>query len=320
MSKRVKHVFANFGEVAHVWASQSLDWGRNSTGNVFFSYETIYSYGHHFPIARFWKMPNGRKVILFDDSTYSSSTSGHQNAVYWAIKDLGIPIIRLQSMLWHNYIAGRDWYVREIKDKIDLSSRATKYAGWHIEQCSHLISELHKWGIYNRRHPRYKFTDADKIILKRAKGQKAKIAERERLQAIVDEKRRQLQMIELKEKCGGDISAYWREHGKLPNAGFYAQHYLDDVLCRVVDGQVCTSMNAKVPIEHAKRLLPIVKACHDKMKSREISSSSPLRIGYYQVQYISAEGHIKIGCHLIKWPEVELLGLQLLPEMFRKGL
>ena len=44
--------------------------------NMFFEGDAIYSYGHHFVIARKW---NG--VILWNDTTYSNSTSKHQGHV-----------------------------------------------------------------------------------------------------------------------------------------------------------------------------------------------------------------------------------------------
>jgi hypothetical protein len=75
-------------------------------------------------------------------------------------------------------------------------------------------------------------------------------------------------------------------------------------------------MNARVPIEHAKRLLKVVKLCHDKSKAYEIDPNHSVRIGYYTVRSISADGDIVIGCHDIKWDEVEILGRQLLPDLF----
>ena len=82
-SKRIKRVFNNHAEVCHVWASRSQSEGRAS--RVFFEGDTIYSYGRHFKIAEFRKMPNGETVVLFDNSTYSSSTSQHQSYTRQAI-------------------------------------------------------------------------------------------------------------------------------------------------------------------------------------------------------------------------------------------
>lgn len=57
-------------QVAHVWASQSQQSGRNPHGNFYFEGKTIYSYGRHFPIATI----EGNDV-LFTLRTYSNTTS-----------------------------------------------------------------------------------------------------------------------------------------------------------------------------------------------------------------------------------------------------
>ena len=51
MVKRQKHVF-DTGEVSHLWANRAQDEARNRQGNLYFTGDTIYSYGSHFPIAR----------------------------------------------------------------------------------------------------------------------------------------------------------------------------------------------------------------------------------------------------------------------------
>ena len=67
----MKHVF-NTGEIAHIWANQTQQDGRNSQGNFYFTGKTIYSYGSHFPIATI----EGNNVF-FTLRSYSSTTSGH---------------------------------------------------------------------------------------------------------------------------------------------------------------------------------------------------------------------------------------------------
>lgn len=62
----------NQSEVAHFWAHQSQNEGRNAQGNFYFNDKTIYSYGSHFPIATI----EGHNV-LFTMRKYSNTTSGH---------------------------------------------------------------------------------------------------------------------------------------------------------------------------------------------------------------------------------------------------
>jgi hypothetical protein len=62
--------------VAHIWANQSQREARNGGNTFYFTGDTIYSYGSHFPIARHVSR-NGRRAILFTTRSYSVSTSRH---------------------------------------------------------------------------------------------------------------------------------------------------------------------------------------------------------------------------------------------------
>lgn len=318
MSKRIKHVFANSGEVAHIWAQQCQEWGRNPTENIYFSGDTIYSYGGHFPIAKFHKMPNGKTIVLYNDASYSNTTSGHQWDVLSAVK--GQLVTRIPEKFWFNYIAGKEYFIQEIKDSLLLSSKATKYALSYLEQAGSLVSKLHKWGKLHKRHAFYKFTESELEILQRAKAQKARLAKQAEIKAAKDEVLRLERIRVLNEECGGDVNAYWRKFGLLPllphHGNYFVQQYLDGTLCRVVGDEVITSMNAKVPIKHAKRLLKIVYRVVAARSEYKMDSNHPIHIGYYSVNSITADGDVKIGCHEIKWSEVQLLGKQLLPELF----
>lgn len=78
----MKQVFNN-SEVPHIWASQRQDKGRNSQGNFYFEYGTIYSYGGHFPIATI----EGRDVF-FTLRSYSNTTAKHIGAARQAASHL----------------------------------------------------------------------------------------------------------------------------------------------------------------------------------------------------------------------------------------
>lgn len=75
----MKKVFSSNSDVAHIFAQRTQDEGR--AGNIFFEGDTIYSYGYHFPIARFI---DGQKVLFTLDS-YSTSTSKHIGIVSSAL-------------------------------------------------------------------------------------------------------------------------------------------------------------------------------------------------------------------------------------------
>ena len=59
----MKNVFNN-RQLAHVWANQSQDTGRNANGSMFFESDTIYSYGRHYAMARIYKRNESQKTLV----------------------------------------------------------------------------------------------------------------------------------------------------------------------------------------------------------------------------------------------------------------
>lgn len=67
----------NNKELAHKWAHQT---NTRGTGSSFF-YEgpVIYSYGHHFPVARIVRPKKGAPFVLFTSRGYSQTTARHKS-------------------------------------------------------------------------------------------------------------------------------------------------------------------------------------------------------------------------------------------------
>ena len=85
----MQKVFTN-EMTAHVWAQQSQDQGRNSNDTLYFYGATIFSYGSHFPIARFVRHSGTgdqyrQPAVLFTTADYSVTTSAHKSLVWRAI-------------------------------------------------------------------------------------------------------------------------------------------------------------------------------------------------------------------------------------------
>lgn len=72
----------NNSQVAHLWANKSKTSAKGSS--FYFDGSTIYSYGGHFPIAKHVQI-SGEDWIIFNDSSYSSSTGRHQSLVRYAM-------------------------------------------------------------------------------------------------------------------------------------------------------------------------------------------------------------------------------------------
>lgn len=138
-------------ELAHLWASQNVQEGRSSNRNLFFEGATIYSYGKHFPLARFIDAKHidlfhghcvaKKDVVLINNCSYSSTTIEHRACVYRAIRGLDLETYRVCDPL--NYQASLDGLIKEVHEWLELgvrridrntvSDQNAYYAG-HIER------------------------------------------------------------------------------------------------------------------------------------------------------------------------------------------
>lgn len=73
----------NNSELAHNFANKVKSFGKGS--NMFYNNDTIYSYGYHFPLAKFVKDANENEIIMLNIRNYSNTTSKHQNHLRNAI-------------------------------------------------------------------------------------------------------------------------------------------------------------------------------------------------------------------------------------------
>ena len=83
-----RKVFDSPEEVAHAWAHQTQKEASFRDHQMYFEGRSIFSYGSHFEIARLLDIPSEENpVVIFDNSTHSNTTTGHQSAVKSAIPD-----------------------------------------------------------------------------------------------------------------------------------------------------------------------------------------------------------------------------------------
>lgn len=86
----MKKVFSDQSQVAHLWANRIQDEATNSGRSFFFRGNTIYSYGHHFPIAKHTQTIDGQHIVLFTERGYSNTTSKHISITRAAANHLNI--------------------------------------------------------------------------------------------------------------------------------------------------------------------------------------------------------------------------------------
>ena len=68
--------------VAHTWANQSVDCGRNGKGSMYFNGATIYSYGEHWPLATITDRlsPSGQKIVVVNTDHAATVGRGWGNS------------------------------------------------------------------------------------------------------------------------------------------------------------------------------------------------------------------------------------------------
>lgn len=80
-----KTVFSN-AMVAHVWAQQEQEYGRNGKGTFYFRDATIYSYCDDYPVGNFVDCPDGARAVLLWSGSYSVTASSHQSLARRAVR------------------------------------------------------------------------------------------------------------------------------------------------------------------------------------------------------------------------------------------
>lgn len=132
-------------EVAHIWANQTQQNGKNSGGNFYFNGATIYSYGSHFPIATI----DGNNV-LFTKCTYSNTTAKHISKVWQAISHK--TVIKCYSVPTNFFFATGEHesnlnkWKRDIKALFgELGNKKIRDTQSRVNSINSLISELNTY-------------------------------------------------------------------------------------------------------------------------------------------------------------------------------
>jgi hypothetical protein len=71
----MKTVFSSNLQLAKTWAAQNQSFAKGPS--MLFHFQTLYSYGEHFELAKFVKAPKGETVVFINDNFYSMTTRKH---------------------------------------------------------------------------------------------------------------------------------------------------------------------------------------------------------------------------------------------------
>lgn len=298
----MRHVYPNH-EIPHLWAHQSQDEARNSTGSLYFEGPTIYSYGSHFPIARHITNERGERAVLFTTAHHSVTTSGHCSAVARAIPP-NIPVFRVPHLRssWGdlpNHADNVESYVRRISERLGKARRARVNRDWHQREALGLREQLQRY---------VAFFDLSKIAIPESD-------ELDTLQAWItahgaEEQQRQEQTALLAEE------ERRREHAEQIRrfrAGDLHASYIPGLspMLRVMGEEVQTTLGARFPVSHARRALAFIRKVRESGQEY-VRNGHTIHLGPYVIDRIEADGTVHAGCHVVKWEEIERVTPQLI--------
>ena len=341
-NKRVKQVFQDESEIAHLWAHKAQSSARNRQGNFYFSGDTIYSYGAHFPIARIVAVAKGRnkgqELVYETTRGYSNTTAGHKRAIYSAIRqwdaeaNARMVLYKDRHGVEHSYEskgawleAGRrifsvtdptadtnqlinDWSNRiteagtEILDAPKGTRKATKAR--KFVEVAELVAAANDWAEYVGERYRWNMPASlesltEAMATERRKQDAKKRRENARLERIAAARQKQYEADN-----AGKVAA-WIAGDNVQFPWGIRECYL-----RIEGEELVTSQGARVPIDHALKALPLVRAVVARGERWE-RNGHQIRLGHYQIDSIEADGTVKAGCHVVPFSEIERIAPEL---------
>lgn len=279
----------NNKQVAHLWANQSKPSASGS--NFFFEGDTIYSYGHHFPIARIIG-----DHVLFTTRDYSSSTSRHKSHALRAIAHNGVFHVDDVTSDRHADRVGE--YMERIKQAFDVAKRARESKIWRhqaaVEICNEFVKYCEVFGLPNP----FEGTEAGDMVFKAREHLELLKEQREQ-----EERERNARLKKEAEECVADFLSH--KIGAV-NKLFYIPPILR---CTGENNSIVqTSHGAEVGYDSAKRSFQFIKALWDKGENWKRNGHTH-HVGNFSLECVLSETVI-IGCHTFERSEIERFAAQ----------
>ena len=286
----MKHVFSNSWDCLHVFAQRVQDRGRSS--NVFFEEkDTAYSYGRHFPLAKFYDR-KGKTVVLINNTSYSVTTSKHQSQARSALSHYMQIEVRNPEIYRNDHKENLAYFEKRILEYSTKAQKAVKNGKHYLSMEKRWIDEGNKYieffGI--RRKPFKSLFNTkqvkeliEKQRIESAEERKAK-REREERERKENEENRQLWLL-------GEYNGWKSIYGP--------------IMLRLKDAEtVETSKGATFPLSHAKLALHKIRQCV-KNGTAWHRNGSEIRLATFHIDSINEQGTVKAGCHTVEYTEIE---------------
>lgn len=274
-------------EVAHYWANKVQSEGK--ARNVFFVGDKIYSYGHHFCIAR--HVPG---FVVFTTAGYSSSTGQHKSIVSSACAHIPRVYCNDPSGSAHNNKAAA---LRKVENAL-IEGEKKGIRESTREKCkAQALQYAETFNAYLAALPKIERTEKPINTAKLDQFRAAMLRQEKR-----EAKAREKAKIEQAEK-EREYLADWRS-----DLTMYTQNMRNLTAALRLNGDnVETSHGANIPVSDALRLWPVILRV--KTGSKDYEPGMP--IGAYRLTQIKTDGSIVVGCHNIAFSEIEAIAEKL---------
>jgi hypothetical protein len=299
----MRRVYPNH-EIPHLWAHQTQDEARNSSGSLYFAGPTIYSYGSHFPIARHVTNDGGERAILFTTASHSITTTHHCSLVHRAIP-AAIPVFNVPHVQgsWGNnpnHQDNVDSYIRRLSDLLSKAKRSRTDCNreWRQREALNLQQQLRRYiDFFDQRD--VAVPESDELDALQSWIEAHQEEERQRREEAVRlaEEHRLIEQAERIQRfrAGDSITSY------IPGVS---------PMLRLIGNEVQTSLGARFPVSHALLALAFIRQI--RASGREyVRNGHTVHLGHYAVDRIEPDGTVHAGCHVVKWEEIEHIAPQL---------
>lgn len=282
----------NNKELAHLWAN---DAAPRKGSNFFFDAErVIYSYGAHFPIARFVDAV----TVFFTDKGYSNTTAKHKGYARNAIKDgvtvYTVPDVRADSAAAHsaNAEAMRAELESLITQAIKSRTRFESLKEAAEDQAALFVSYVRRF-VPKSAAPLHHSAQIYKMRLSRG-GLFSRAEIEKKREQIRREREQAAARAEIEKAERAARLDKWKQGVDIRD-NFYS---LPPAL-RLKDSMIETSHGARVNLISA---LILFKAWQAARVSAAYSELAGREIDHYTVTAADSD-RVKIGCHVIEYAE-----------------
>lgn len=312
--KRFKAVFTS-REIPHLWAHQTQSHARNATNNFYFSGDTIYSYGSHFPIAR-TVLNDQERVYLLTTKGYSNTTAKHICLVSRAIPNdaptFNVPDVLASTKAQHK--ANLERYVERVEGLKADFEKSVFHKDNIAASINKLVAEANAYAkvfdTKDRLSWRISKAQLDSVNIsvekRRVRDAKASVT-RERKNAEW-EVAKAAQQAKAAADAAEDVQKWIAGEITSLNARWNLPVFLRRAVKNHGAANQCfaleTSRGVKVPLGDAERAFKLINACREHKRSWRRNGET-IHVGEFQIDSIAETGDIVAGCHKIHWTEIE---------------